>query len=170
MKHGIKGRKLNRTSSHRKALLANLAKALLTHERIKTTLPKAKELRPFLEKIVTLAKNPNLANKRAAFAVLRDESLVNKLFNEIGPRIKNRNGGYLRIMRFGFRTGDKAPMALIEFVDKAPVANDNKNKKSKNKSVKDSAKKTDLAEKSVDSSEEKAESKKEPEAKSAESK
>ncbi len=118
MKHGMKGRKLNRTSSHRKALFMNLSNALLTHELIKTTLPKAKDLRPIVEKIITLAKTDSLANRRQALAILKDEKLVAKLFSDIAPRVKNRNGGYTRIMKFGFRTGDKAPMAIIELVDK----------------------------------------------------
>jgi large subunit ribosomal protein L17 len=118
MKHGIKGRKLNRTSSHRKALFMNLSNALLKNELIKTTLPKAKDLRPIVEKLITLGKVDSLANRRIALATLRDEELVNKLFSDIGVRAKSRNGGYTRIMKFGFRTGDKAPMAIIELVDK----------------------------------------------------
>jgi large subunit ribosomal protein L17 len=118
MKHGIKGRKLNRTSSHRKALLMNLASAFLKHEVIKTTLPKAKDLRPFVEKIITLGKVDNLSNRRQALSILKDAELVNKLFTDIGSRVKSRNGGYTRIMHFGFRTGDKAPMALFELVDR----------------------------------------------------
>lgn len=118
MKHGIKGRKLNRTSSHRKSLFMNLSNALLRHEQIKTTLPKAKDLRPFVEKIITLAKTDSLANRRRALSILRDEVLVNKLFSDIAPRVKNREGGYTRIMKFGFRTGDKAPMAIVELVDR----------------------------------------------------
>jgi large subunit ribosomal protein L17 len=118
MKHGIKGRKLNRTSSHRKALFTNLSNALLEHELIKTTLPKAKDLRPFVEKIITLAKNDSLANRRIALSILKDEKSVNKLFSDIAPRVKNRNGGYTRILKFGFRAGDKAPMAIIELVDR----------------------------------------------------
>lgn len=119
MKHGIKGRKLNRTSSHRKALFTNLSNALIANELIKTTLPKAKDLRPFVEKIITLAKNDSLANRRTALSILKDEKLVNKLFSDIAPRVKNRNGGYTRILKFGFRAGDKAPMAIIELVDRA---------------------------------------------------
>ncbi|MES2677008.1 MAG: 50S ribosomal protein L17 [Pseudomonadota bacterium] len=118
MKHGIKGRKLNRTSAHRKSLFMNLSNALLQHELIKTTLPKAKDLRPFVEKIITLAKTDSLANRRRALAILRDETLVTKLFSDIAPRVKNRNGGYTRILKFGFRTGDKAPMAIVELVDR----------------------------------------------------
>ncbi|MCE3255508.1 MAG: rplQ [Rickettsiaceae bacterium] len=118
MKHGIKGRKLNRTSSHRKALFMNLSNALLKNELIKTTLPKAKDLRPFVEKIITIAKSDTLANRRQVLAILRDETVVNKLFSDIAARVKNRNGGYTRIMKFGFRTGDKAPMAIVELVDR----------------------------------------------------
>jgi large subunit ribosomal protein L17 len=118
MKHKIKGRKLNRTSSHRKSLFMNLSNALLKHELIKTTLPKAKDLRPFIEKIITLAKIDSLSNRRRALSILRDKELVSKLFSEIAPRVKDRNGGYTRIMKFGFRAGDKAPMAVIELVDK----------------------------------------------------
>lgn len=118
MKHKIKGRKLNRTSSHRKSLFMNLSNALLKHELIKTTLPKAKDLRPFIEKIITLAKIDSLSNRRRALSILRDKELVSKLFSDIAPRVKDRNGGYTRIMKFGFRAGDKAPMAVIELVDK----------------------------------------------------
>lgn len=121
MNHRIKGRKLNRNSSHRKALLRNLSISLLTHETIRTTLPKAKELRPFVEKVLTLAKEDNLANYRLAVSILGNEEIVKKLFKEIGPRILKREGGYTRILKFGFRTGDKAPMALMELVDKAAV-------------------------------------------------
>jgi large subunit ribosomal protein L17 len=118
MKHGIKGRKLNRTSSHRKALFVNLSKALLDHEVIKTTLPKAKDLRPFVEKIITLSKVDSLANRRRALSILKSQDLVKKLFFDIAPRLLNRNGGYTRITKFGFRSGDKAPMAIIELVDR----------------------------------------------------
>ncbi len=133
MKHGIKGRKLNRTSSHRKSLFMNLSNALLQHEQIKTTLPKAKDLRPFVEKIITLAKTDSLANRRRALSILRDETLVNKLFADIAPRVKNRNGGYTRILKFGFRTGDKAPMAIVELVDRvvAEVSVSKEDKKKK---------------------------------------
>ena len=131
MKHGIKGRKLNRTSSHRKALLNNLSISLLQHEVIKTTLPKAKELRSFVEKVITLGKEDNLSNRRKALSVLKNKDLVNKLFNDIGVRVKSRNGGYTRIMKFGFRTGDKAPMAIIELVDKASVPAEVKETKKK---------------------------------------
>ena len=118
MLHGIKGRKLSRNTAHRKALLRNLSLALLQHEMIKTTLPKAKELRPFVEKIITIAKKDTLANRRLAISILGNQDIAEKLFKEIGPRAANRNGGYTRILKFGFRTGDKAPMALMEIVDR----------------------------------------------------
>src|SRR5689334_23719017 len=114
--HGL--RKLNRTSSHRLAMLRNMTVSLLKHELIKTTLPKAKELRRVAEPIITLGKNPTLANKRLAFNRLRDRDIVGKLFDELGPRYKARNGGYLRILKFGFRQGDNAPMALVELLDR----------------------------------------------------
>jgi len=118
MKHRIKGRKFSRNSAHRKALLRNLSIALLNYETIRTTLPKAKELRPFVEKLLTIAKIDSLANRRLALSILANEETVAKLFKEIGPRIVSRNGGYTRILKFGFRVGDKAPMALMELVDK----------------------------------------------------
>ncbi len=118
MKHGIKGRKLNRNSAHRKALMRNLSLAFLKHEMIKTTLPKAKELRPYVEKVITLAKRDSLANRRLVISILGDQDIADRLFKEIGPRVSKRNGGYTRIMKFGFRTGDKAPMAIIELVDR----------------------------------------------------
>ena len=120
MRHRLAHRKLNRTISHRAALLRNLTNALLRHEVIKTTLPKAKELRRVAEPMITLGKKPSLANRRLAFNRLRDREMVVKLFDELGPRFATRNGGYLRIMKFGFRDGDNAPMALIEMVDRAP--------------------------------------------------
>jgi large subunit ribosomal protein L17 len=119
MKHRIKGRKLSRTSSHRKALLRNLTISLVKYELIKTTLPKAKELRPFIEKIVTMTKVDSLANRRLVLSILANEEAVDKLFAKIGKRVSSRNGGYTRILKYGFRTGDKAPMAIIEFVDKS---------------------------------------------------
>ena len=115
-RHGL--RKLNRTSSHRLAMLRNMTNSLLTHEVIKTTLPKAKELRRVAEPMITLAKEPTLANRRLAFNRLRDRAVVTKLFNELGPRYKARSGGYLRILKFGFRVGDNAPMAFVELVDR----------------------------------------------------
>ena len=121
-RHGL--RKLNKTSSHRLAMLRNMTVSLLKHEAIKTTLPKAKELRKVAEPIITLGKNPSLANKRLAFDRLRDRDMVVKLLDELGPRYKARNGGYLRILKFGFRQGDNAPMALVELVDRpAPEEN-----------------------------------------------
>ena len=119
MRHGHGLRKLNRTSSHRLAMLRNMMNSLLTHEAIKTTLPKAKELRRVVEPMITLAKEPTLANKRLAFDRLRDRDVVVKLFNELGPRFKARPGGYTRILKMGFRVGDNAPMALVELVDRA---------------------------------------------------
>jgi len=121
MRHRLSNRKLNRTSSHRLAMLRNMANALLRHEVIKTTLPKAKELRRVAEPLITLGKKPSLANRRLAFDRLRDREMVVKLFDELGPRFQNRNGGYLRILKFGFRLGDNAPMALVELVDRPEV-------------------------------------------------
>lgn len=115
-RHGL--RKLNRTSSHREAMLRNMTVSLLRHEVIKTTLPKAKELRKVVEPIITLGKKPSLANRRLAFDRLRDRDIVVKVFNELGPRYAARNGGYLRILKFGFRIGDNAPMALVELLDR----------------------------------------------------
>ena len=122
MRHRLGLRKLNRTSSHRLAMLRNMIASLLRHEVIKTTLPKAKELRRVAEPILTLGKNPSLANRRLAFARLRDREMVTKLFDELGPRYATRNGGYSRILKFGFRKGDNAPMALIELLDRPLVA------------------------------------------------
>ncbi|MDA8094388.1 MAG: 50S ribosomal protein L17 [Betaproteobacteria bacterium] len=118
MRHRLANRKLNRTSSHRTAMLRNLTNALLRHETIRTTLPKAKELRRVAEPIITLGKKPSLANRRLAFSRLRDRDMVVKLFDELGPRFQTRNGGYLRILKFGFRSGDNAPMALVELLDR----------------------------------------------------
>ena len=115
-RHGL--RKLNRTSAHRTAMLRNLCNALIKHEQIKTTLPKAKELRRVVEPLITLGKKPSLANRRLAFDRLRDREMVVKIFNELGPRYANRNGGYLRILKFGFRDGDNAPMAVVELLDR----------------------------------------------------
>ena len=116
-RHGL--RKLNRTSAHRLAMLRNMMNSLLRHEAIKTTLPKAKELRRVVEPMITLGKEPTVANKRLAFNRLRDREVVVKLFNEIGPRFANRNGGYTRILKMGFRVGDNAPMAYMELTEKA---------------------------------------------------
>src|SRR3982750_332219 len=122
MRHGHGLRKLNRTSSHRLAMLRNMMNSLLKHEAIKTTLPKAKELRRVVEPIITLGKTATLANRRLAFDRLRDRDMVVKLFDELGPRFKARNGGYLRILKFGFRQGDNAPMALVELMDRPEPA------------------------------------------------
>jgi large subunit ribosomal protein L17 len=124
-RHGL--RKLNRTSSHRLAMLRNMTNSLFTHEALRTTLPKAKELRRVAEPLITLSKNPTVANRRLAFDRLRDRAVVTKLFNELGPRYQARPGGYLRILKFGFRQGDAAPMALVELVGRpeaGPVAED----------------------------------------------
>ena len=117
MRHRLGLRKLNRTSSHRLAMLRNMTVSLLRHETIKTTLPKSKELRRVVEPIITLGKKPSLANRRLAFDRLRDREMVVKLFDEIGPRYATRNGGYLRILKCGFRQGDNAPMAFVELLD-----------------------------------------------------
>ncbi|HRK57615.1 MAG TPA: 50S ribosomal protein L17 [Burkholderiaceae bacterium] len=119
MRHGHGMRKLNRTTSHRLAMLRNMSISLLRHEQIKTTLPKAKELRRVVEPLITLAKEPTVANRRLAFNRLRDRQIVVKLFDELGPRFKERKGGYTRILKFGFRVGDNAPMALMQLVDRA---------------------------------------------------
>ena len=122
MRHGNGLRKLNRTSAHRKALLRNLSTALLRYETIRTTLPKAKELRSVVEPIITLGKKPTLANRRLAFDRLRDREMVSKVFNELGPRYANRPGGYVSILKCGYRLGDRAPMALVRLMDQpAPV-------------------------------------------------
>ncbi len=122
MRHRQGYRKLNRTTSHRLAMFRNMTNSLLRHEVIKTTLPKAKELRRVAEPLITLAKTPTVANRRLAFNRLRDRQNVVKLFDELGPRYKNRNGGYLRILKFGFRQGDNAPMALVELLDRPESA------------------------------------------------
>ncbi|MEZ9449123.1 50S ribosomal protein L17 [Vibrio splendidus] len=118
MRHRKSGRQLNRNSSHRKAMFSNMASSLVRHEVIKTTVPKAKELRRVIEPLITLAKTDSVANRRLAFARTRDNEVVAKLFNELGPRFVARQGGYTRILKCGFRTGDKAPMAYIELVDR----------------------------------------------------
>lgn len=122
MRHGKSGRKLNRTASHRKALFSNMAASLIEHEQIVTTLPKAKELRPVVEKLVTLGKRGDLHARRQAISAIRNETLVKRLFDTLAPRYADRNGGYTRIMKAGFRHGDNAPMAVIEFVDRDPAA------------------------------------------------
>jgi len=120
MRHGISGRKFNRTKEHRKAMFKNLAQALIKHEQIKTTLPKAKDLRPVVEKLVTLAKRGGLHCRRQVISQLQDQDVAKKLMDQIGTRFANRQGGYTRIVRAGFRYGDNAPMAIIEFVDFDP--------------------------------------------------
>jgi large subunit ribosomal protein L17 len=118
MRHGNSGRQLSRSSSHRKATLKNLASALFRYEVIRTTLPKAKELRRVAEPMITMAKNDSVARRRVVYARLRDRDMVTKLFNELGPRFKTRPGGYLRILKCGFRPGDSAPMAIVELLDR----------------------------------------------------
>ena len=121
MRHGHGLRKLNRTSEHRLAMLRNMMNSLIEHEAIKTTLPKAKELRRVIEPMITLAKEPTVAHRRLAFNRLRDRDSVVKLFNELGPRYKTRPGGYTRILKMGFRVGDNAPMAFVELVDRPEI-------------------------------------------------
>lgn len=121
MRHRLSNRKLNRTTSHRLAMLRNMANSLLRHEAIVTTLPKAKELRRVAEPLITLGKKPSLANRRLAFDRTRDRQIVVKLFDVLGPRYATRNGGYLRILKYGFRKGDNAPLALVELVDRPDV-------------------------------------------------
>ncbi|MEP2828256.1 50S ribosomal protein L17 [Parvibaculum sp.] len=118
MRHANAGRKLNRTASHRKAMFANMAVALIKHEQIVTTLPKAKELRPYVEKLITLGKRGDLHARRQAYAALPDKVWAAKLFDVLGPRYQERQGGYIRVLKAGFRHGDNAPMAVIEFVDR----------------------------------------------------
>ena len=124
MRHGHGLRKLNRTSSHRLAMLRNMTVSLLRHEEIRTTLPKAKELRRVVEPMITLGKKPSLANRRLAFDRLRDRGIVEKLFDDLGPRYAKRNGGYLRILKMGFRKGDNAPLALVSLMDRPDAAAD----------------------------------------------
>lgn len=124
MRHRKSGRKLNRTSSHRKAMYRNMAVSLFEHEAIKTTLPKAKELRRVAEPLITLAKEDSVANRRIAFSRTRSKAMVGKLFEELGPRYKQRPGGYMRILKMGYRTGDNAPMAYVELVDRPQAEND----------------------------------------------
>ena len=125
MRHRKSGRQLNRNSSHRKAMFKNMVASLVEHEVIRTTVPKAKELRRVAEPLITLAKNDSVANRRLAFDRIRDKAAVGKLFNELGPRYETRPGGYLRILKCGYRTGDKAPMAFVELVDRpAPIVED----------------------------------------------
>ncbi len=122
MRHGMNGRKFSRTSSHRLAMFANMAASLITHEQIRTTLPKAKDLRPVVERLITLGKKGGLANRRLAQARLRDEAAVAKLFDVLAQRYQGRSGGYTRVLKAGFRYGDAAPMAIIELVDRDPAA------------------------------------------------
>ncbi len=122
MRHGFRGRRFNRTAEHRKAMFANMCAALIKHEQITTTLPKAKDLRPIVEKLISLGKRGDLHARRQAIAELRDIAMVRKLFDVLGPRYKERNGGYCRIMKAGFRYGDNAPLAVIEFVDRDVAA------------------------------------------------
>ena len=141
MRHGLGLRKLGRTSSHRLAMLRNMTVSLLRHEEITTTVPKAKELRRVVEPMITLGKSPSLANRRLAFDRLRDRSIVEKLFDDLGPRYAKRNGGYLRILKTGFRKGDNAPLALVTLMDRSETApepkpedkGDKKNKKAEHK-------------------------------------
>ena len=118
MRHGYRGRRFNRSAEHRKAMFMNMSQALIKHEQIVTTLPKAKDLRPVVEKLITLGKRGDLHARRQAIAQIRDVQLVKKLFDVLGPRYKERNGGYTRVLKAGFRFGDNAPMAVIEFVDR----------------------------------------------------
>ncbi|WP_029009724.1 50S ribosomal protein L17 [Azospirillum halopraeferens] len=122
MRHGMSGRKLSKTTSHRKAMFSNMANALIKHEQIKTTLPKAKEMRPIIDRLITLGKKGGLANRRLAFAQLRDDAMVAKLFTTLADRYKERQGGYCRVIKAGFRYGDAAAMAVIELVDRDPEA------------------------------------------------
>jgi large subunit ribosomal protein L17 len=122
MRHGNQGRRFNRSASHRKAMFANMAASLIRHEQIVTTLPKAKDLRPVVEKLVTLGKRGDLHARRLAISQIRDEDAVKKLFEKLGPRYASRNGGYTRVLKAGFRYGDNAPAAVIEFVDRDPEA------------------------------------------------
>jgi large subunit ribosomal protein L17 len=133
MRHGLRLRKLNRTSSHRLAMLRNMTVSLLRHEEIRTTLPKAKELRRVVEPMITLGKKPSLANRRLAFDRLRDRGIVEKLFDDLGPRYAKRNGGYLRILKTGFRKGDNAPLALVMLMDRPEEAPEPKPEEKKKK-------------------------------------
>jgi large subunit ribosomal protein L17 len=136
MRHGHGLRKLNRTTSHRLAMLRNMTVSLLRHEEIKTTLPKAKELRRVVEPMITLGKKPSLSNRRLAFDRLRDRSIVEKLFDDLGPRYAKRNGGYLRILKTGFRKGDNAPLALVSLMDRPELAGEEQQPEQKKKTAK----------------------------------
>ena len=140
MRHGHGLRKLNRTSSHRLAMFRNMANSLLTHEEITTTLPKAKELRRVVEPMITMGKKPTLANRRLAYDRLRDRDTVSKLFGVLGPRYAKRNGGYLRILKNGFRKGDNAPMALMSLLDRPELADASAKGEKKKGDVKEAAK------------------------------
>ena len=118
MRHKYSGRKLNRTSTHRLAMLKNMSSSLIEHEEIKTTLPKAKEIRGFVERLITISKTDTVAKRRIVFSRIRSKEAVTKLFNDLGPRFKSRPGGYLRVLKWGYRPGDKAPMAIVQLVDK----------------------------------------------------
>jgi large subunit ribosomal protein L17 len=135
MRHHKSGRKLNRTSSHRSAMFRNMAVSLFRHEQIRTTLPKAKELRRVAEPLITMGKNPSLANRRLAFSRLRDREIVGKLFDDIGVRFKDRPGGYLRVLKIGYRTGDAAPMAIVQLVERKSVAAEPAEKPAKKKTA-----------------------------------
>jgi len=143
MRHNKSGRKLNRTSSHRSAMFRNMAVSLFRHEQIRTTLPKAKELRRVAEPLITMGKNPSLSNRRLAFARLRDREIVGKLFDDIGIRFKDRPGGYLRVLKTGFRAGDSAPMAIVQLVERKSVKPADEEKPAKKKAAKKVAKKAD---------------------------
>src|ERR1700704_1983240 len=136
MRHGGGLRKLSRTSSHRLAMLRNMTVSLLRHEEIRTTLPKAKELRRVVEPMITLGKKPSLANRRLAFDRLRDRGIVEKLFDDLGPRYAKRNGGYLRILKTGFRKGDNAPLALVSLMDRPELAGEEQQPEQKKKAAK----------------------------------
>jgi large subunit ribosomal protein L17 len=139
MRHGFRGRRFNRTPEHRRAMFANMASALIKHEQIVTTLPKAKDLRPVVEKVITLGKRGDLHARRQAIAQIRDEGMVKKLFDVLGPRYQERQGGYTRVLKAGFRYGDNAPMAVIEFVDRDENARGQDSGPSQNNEAEDSA-------------------------------
>ena len=139
MRHGFRGRRFNRTPEHRRAMFANMASALIKHEQIVTTLPKAKDLRPVVEKLITLGKRGDLHARRQAIAQIRDEGMVKKLFDVLGPRYQERQGGYTRVLKAGFRYGDNAPMAVIEFVDRDENARGQDSGPSQNTEAEDSA-------------------------------
>jgi len=162
MRHHKSGRKLNRTSSHRSAMFRNMAVSLFRHEQIRTTLPKAKELRRVAEPLITMGKNPSLANRRLAFSRLRDREIVGKLFDDIGVRFKNRPGGYLRVLKVGYRTGDAAPMAIVQLVERKSVATGSEEKPAKKKTTakKAAPKKTEAKAEKAEKKEAKAAKKK----------